>query len=196
MRHKNSWMLHILLIALSVVFAFPLIWLVLTSLKPIDQTMHIPIIWWPREWQWGNYWKAFTFNREKLGYRRRCLRSLPPRHSCRDAPLRTTRAPSPPHHRPPRPRSTHPTPPENQRAAPHTRAPPVSGRLDSVGCRILPGRASARRRSLWQFFFFFFFFFFPWLDYVLLFVLCYILIKTLVNKSRVNEYQFKSILHF
>ncbi len=68
MRQKNSWMLHILLIALSVVFAFPLIWLVLTSLKPIDQTMHIPIIWWPREWQWGNYWKAFTFNREKLGY--------------------------------------------------------------------------------------------------------------------------------
>lgn len=68
MRQKNSWALHIPLILLSVVFAFPLIWLVLTSLKPIAETMKVPIVWWPSEWQWGNYWKAFTYNQEKLGY--------------------------------------------------------------------------------------------------------------------------------
>ncbi len=68
MRQKNSLLLHIPLILLSVVFAFPLIWLALTSLKPIAETMKVPIVWLPSEWQWGNYWKAFTFNREKLGY--------------------------------------------------------------------------------------------------------------------------------
>ena len=68
MRQKNSWILHIPLILLSVVFAFPLLWLALTSLKPIAETMKVPIVWLPSEWQWGNYWKAFTFNREKLGY--------------------------------------------------------------------------------------------------------------------------------
>ena len=68
MRKKDSPLLHIVLVALSLVFAFPLIWLALTSLKPIAETMKVPIVWLPSEWQWGNYWKAFTFNREKLGY--------------------------------------------------------------------------------------------------------------------------------
>ena len=68
MRQKNSALLHTVLIGLSLVFAFPLVWLVLTSVKPIDQAIHVPIIWWPREWQWGNYWKAFNYNSDKLGY--------------------------------------------------------------------------------------------------------------------------------
>ena len=68
MRQKNSAILHIVLIALSLVFAFPLIWLVLTSLKPIAETMKVPIVWFPSQWQWGNYWKAFNYNSDKLGY--------------------------------------------------------------------------------------------------------------------------------
>lgn len=36
------------LIALSVVFLFPLVWLIATSLKPIEQTMSMPPTWLPR----------------------------------------------------------------------------------------------------------------------------------------------------
>jgi multiple sugar transport system permease protein len=68
MRQQKNWLLHIPLILLSIVFAFPLAWLILTSLKPITETMRVPIVWIPSHWEWGNYPKAFTYNSEKLGY--------------------------------------------------------------------------------------------------------------------------------
>lgn len=68
MRQKNALPLHIILILLSVIFAFPLVWLVLTSVKPIAETMKTPIVWLPSHWEWFNYPKAFTYNSDKLGY--------------------------------------------------------------------------------------------------------------------------------
>ncbi len=68
MRQKNAIPLHIILILLSVIFAFPLVWLVLTSVKPIAETMKTPIVWLPSHWEWFNYPKAFTYNSDKLGY--------------------------------------------------------------------------------------------------------------------------------
>src|SRR5271165_5274283 len=65
---KNAWLVHLVLIALSIVFAFPLFWLVSTSLKPITETMHLPIIWFPSHWMWVNYPRAFTYGADKLGF--------------------------------------------------------------------------------------------------------------------------------
>jgi multiple sugar transport system permease protein len=39
---------HVLLAAGSAVFLFPLLWLVSTSLKPVEQAMHMPPVWGPR----------------------------------------------------------------------------------------------------------------------------------------------------
>jgi multiple sugar transport system permease protein len=41
-------MAYVLLVAGAVVFLFPLVWLVTTSLKPIEQTMSMPPTWLPR----------------------------------------------------------------------------------------------------------------------------------------------------
>src|SRR5438105_6598587 len=40
--------IYLLLIAGSVVFILPLVWLLVTSLKPIEQTMSVPPSWIPR----------------------------------------------------------------------------------------------------------------------------------------------------
>lgn len=40
--------IYALLVALSAVFLFPLLWLLVTSLKPIEQTMSMPPTWIPR----------------------------------------------------------------------------------------------------------------------------------------------------
>ncbi|WP_110990894.1 MULTISPECIES: carbohydrate ABC transporter permease [unclassified Mesotoga] len=42
----------------SVVYLIPLFWMVSTSLKPDSQIMSIPMQWFPRPPQWGNYGKA------------------------------------------------------------------------------------------------------------------------------------------
>ena len=60
--------LQALLMLLSVVFAFPLVWMLLTALKPIAETMKVPIVWFPSKWEWFNFPKAFTYNSEKLGF--------------------------------------------------------------------------------------------------------------------------------
>lgn len=61
-KHRlTRFVTYALLIALAVVFLFPLIWLVSTSLKPIEQTMAMPPTWLPRgadgslQPRWENY---------------------------------------------------------------------------------------------------------------------------------------------
>ncbi len=57
---------YALLLALSVVFVFPLVWMVSTSLKPIEQTMAMPPTWVPRgadgslQPRWENYRAALA----------------------------------------------------------------------------------------------------------------------------------------
>ncbi len=56
------------LIGLSIFFLLPLIWMIVTSLKPIDETMTSPPRWIPSHFEWGNFPKAFAYNSEDLGY--------------------------------------------------------------------------------------------------------------------------------
>jgi len=44
-----------------IVFLFPLYWLVLTSLKPVEKTMELPPDLRPRYWQFSNYLEAITY---------------------------------------------------------------------------------------------------------------------------------------
>jgi multiple sugar transport system permease protein len=67
-RYLTAFLIHMVLIALSLVFAFPLLWMISTSLKPIDQTMHMPPIWIPHPIEWQNYVAAFTYESNQLHY--------------------------------------------------------------------------------------------------------------------------------
>lgn len=59
-RIAGAAILHGLLLAVSLLFLIPLWWLFISSLKPIDQILTIPPIWWPQPPQWGNYSAALT----------------------------------------------------------------------------------------------------------------------------------------
>ncbi len=51
---------------MGAVFLLPLFWMISTSLKPDDQIMTSPVIWWPSPLKWSNYLeavKAFPFGR-------------------------------------------------------------------------------------------------------------------------------------
>lgn len=65
---KNAWLVHLALILLSALFIFPLLWLISTSLKPIEETMRQPPTWIPSHILWKNYPEAFTYQSDKLGY--------------------------------------------------------------------------------------------------------------------------------
>src|SRR5437660_9748495 len=67
-RQRNAWLVHLALIVLSVVFIFPLFWLISTSLKPLSETMKMPPTYIPSHIQWGNYVRAITYGSDKLGY--------------------------------------------------------------------------------------------------------------------------------
>jgi len=59
---------HLILIAGAAVFLFPLLWMVSTSLKPIDQTMQMPPDLLPAVPRWENYARAVLYQSEALGY--------------------------------------------------------------------------------------------------------------------------------
>ncbi|GAA3413738.1 carbohydrate ABC transporter permease [Paenibacillus hodogayensis] len=50
---------YLLLIAASVVFAFPLYWMVTGSVKPMLSIWSMPPEWFPKHWQWTHYEKLF-----------------------------------------------------------------------------------------------------------------------------------------
>lgn len=59
---------HIALVALSIIFIMPLLWMFSTSLKPITETLTSPPKWISSEVLWSNYPDAIKFNSEQLGY--------------------------------------------------------------------------------------------------------------------------------
>ncbi|HEV2471385.1 MAG TPA: carbohydrate ABC transporter permease, partial [Chthonomonadales bacterium] len=68
-RQRNPVLLHAVLILASIAFLFPLVWLISTSLKPIEETMKMPPVWFPRAgFQWHNYRDALMYNSKQLGY--------------------------------------------------------------------------------------------------------------------------------
>ncbi len=59
---------HIALVVLSLIFFMPLLWMLSTSVKPIEETMKTPPQWIPSQFLWGNYPKAIHYREEELGY--------------------------------------------------------------------------------------------------------------------------------
>jgi ABC-type glycerol-3-phosphate transport system permease component len=51
---------HFLLIVVAALFLIPFLWLVITSLKPINQVFTDPITWFPNPVMWENYATALT----------------------------------------------------------------------------------------------------------------------------------------
>jgi ABC-type glycerol-3-phosphate transport system permease component len=56
------------LVALSVMFILPLLWMLSTSLKPIEETMRNPPVWIPSVIKWSNFPDAIRYGEQELGY--------------------------------------------------------------------------------------------------------------------------------
>ena len=61
-------LVQIALVALSIAFIFPFLWLLTTALKPIKETMSVPIQWIPSKFMWGNFKEAVITGHETVGY--------------------------------------------------------------------------------------------------------------------------------
>lgn len=61
-------MTHLALIALGFVFVMPLLWMVSTALKPIDETMKSPPVWIPSKLIFSNFTDAVTKGVDELGF--------------------------------------------------------------------------------------------------------------------------------
>ncbi|MDR2986523.1 MAG: hypothetical protein LBV34_16950, partial [Nocardiopsaceae bacterium] len=51
---------HAVLIALSVTFAIPLLWMVSSSFKTAVQAIAMPVVWFPHPFLWSNYSQLFA----------------------------------------------------------------------------------------------------------------------------------------
>ena len=60
--------IHAVLVALGCMFILPLVWMLSTSLKPIEETMVNPPVFLPSAFQWRNYWDAIVYGRDAVGY--------------------------------------------------------------------------------------------------------------------------------
>ena len=56
----SSAVKHAVLITIGATFAFPLVWMLLTSLKPVSQAIVFPVVWWPHPVLFSNYPQALT----------------------------------------------------------------------------------------------------------------------------------------
>jgi multiple sugar transport system permease protein len=59
---------HIVLIVMSLVFVSPLLWMVTTAIKPIEETMTATPTLLPSKFLWDNFPKAVTYGSKELGY--------------------------------------------------------------------------------------------------------------------------------
>ena len=59
-RVGGSALKHAVLITIGLTFAFPLVWMILTSLKPVSQAIAFPVVWWPHPVLFSNYPQALT----------------------------------------------------------------------------------------------------------------------------------------
>jgi len=60
------WLGVLLVVAWGIVQLLPILWMISTSLKPLNRVFDLPIQWIPRPPQWGNYpaaWNEFPFAR-------------------------------------------------------------------------------------------------------------------------------------
>lgn len=59
---------HIVLIVMSLIFVSPLLWMVMTAIKPIEETMTATPKLLPSKFLWDNFPKAITYGSKELGY--------------------------------------------------------------------------------------------------------------------------------
>jgi multiple sugar transport system permease protein len=61
-------LVHLVLIAGSLLFLFPLVWMITTALKPIEETMRMPPALLPSRAMWENFPRAVLYESDKLGF--------------------------------------------------------------------------------------------------------------------------------
>jgi multiple sugar transport system permease protein len=59
---------HVALVVLSVIFIFPFLWMLTTSLKTTGETITNPPTWVPSKVMWENFPTAILYGRSQLGY--------------------------------------------------------------------------------------------------------------------------------
>lgn len=63
-QYKSSsspkWGIHLILILGAVIMVGPFIWMVITSLKTLGESTHVPPVIFPKEWKWSNYTDVMT----------------------------------------------------------------------------------------------------------------------------------------
>lgn len=59
---------HVALVLLALLFVMPFLWVVSTSLKPVEMTIKSPPQWIPSPVRWSNYPDAILYGREQVGY--------------------------------------------------------------------------------------------------------------------------------
>jgi multiple sugar transport system permease protein len=57
---SKSFLIHFILIMGSIAMLFPFIWMVLTSLKTYAESIQVPPVMIPEDFQWKNYQEVFT----------------------------------------------------------------------------------------------------------------------------------------
>jgi multiple sugar transport system permease protein len=60
-RPWSTAVVHVLLVLIAMLFASPALWMLLTSLKPIEQTMAFPIVYLPAPARFENYLDAINY---------------------------------------------------------------------------------------------------------------------------------------
>ncbi|MCM3267734.1 carbohydrate ABC transporter permease [Paenibacillus elgii] len=55
---RPSWLTHLPLVLVGLLFLLPFVWLVITSLKTDEEIFVVPVRWWPETVQWSNYVNA------------------------------------------------------------------------------------------------------------------------------------------
>ncbi|MGM0854029.1 MAG: carbohydrate ABC transporter permease [Bacillota bacterium] len=57
---SKTFLIHFILIMGSIVMLFPFVWMVLTSLKTYAESIQVPPVMIPEDFQWKNYQEVFT----------------------------------------------------------------------------------------------------------------------------------------
>jgi multiple sugar transport system permease protein len=52
---SGRWVAFAVVVLLAVLFLLPIYWMIVTSLKNLDEVFHDPLVWWPRRLIWHNY---------------------------------------------------------------------------------------------------------------------------------------------
>ena len=60
-RNIKKIILYTIIILIGVIFIFPFIWMILSSLKMNKDVLAVPIRFFPPEWNWNSYYSAFHY---------------------------------------------------------------------------------------------------------------------------------------